>query len=1329
MPLTKTSRRSTCLTCLLSVAALLLGALPSLASARGSGTSARPAGTAVSTKAHKAGSSSSVWGDFYPAAPFHLTVKQPNGVAVSANLANREVGGHLETLDGYPIVKDPSSGWWYYAKAKRDRWRLVPSDRRVGIDDPPGYVRPGVGRSTSVWAAPDGSDVREEVFDFLRRASREANLRAAAAGGPRVFKFPMLMLATWWDKSKGQTGPTFQPGFTKETVLAMLNGFGGNPTGTLTEFFFENSYGQFLVQVDVYGPYASYDSAARDPITGKGECYYGNVEQEPVGGDDLDPVGNQLGIGGLGSVGMASEAVPQADPEVDFRQYDNDGDTYVDFTAIIHSGPGMEETGDPCHTWSHMLSVHDISGIVKGTVGVKEIPDGGIPTSDGVLVDRTFTMPEIGGRIGVASHEMTHALGEPDYYNTGYVAMGTGDWDIMAGGSWFGNPPQSNPIGFNPASKVFQGWVKPTVVTSTTRGIRVGPRELPPMIGYTAGVADPNLVLVPIGYAKDNTDPGNRKAANYGLVKDPSTGKYVTEGFYIEMVSRSVVGPKTYDKYTLDRSHYFDRHAHSSGLLVWHFDYYKNANLYSGTNNAQNDPNRFQMDVEEFDFNDNTQELQLNITRGDPDDLWFGAATGMTGATAGNPPDLRVGTPQANIDSGPLPAPTAVDGASFYEFTIGEFDPVTGKNANYKADIDVSWAFGGNDFDLKVQRQDPETGEWSTVGSSGAGAGVPEHVTLINPLAGKYRTELDWFAAGPDTYTVKVVFKDASATSVTMGSADTRTNDGAQTGWALTNIGPASVDGIEHSADAGGPESMTFDLVKFTAADADVSAGFVKTPASSPLPNNLLPINVGRGSRLTGTVYNNGGAKADGVTATFHLGSPAGPVIGKAQSLASIAGYGKAAASVEFTPGAEGPTDVYFVVSSTGPDAEHKNNVQKSTLIVGPPNPRVLVVDDDGAFMTEGAFTGALTALEVPWALAKGHVTADVMRSYQAVIWSGGAERYEGQLDAHDRAEVMSYLDGGGRIWFASPRILGALGEPPSRTNPPGSMIRVRFVRDYLGAKYHDTIGFIGDAGEVKGKGDPIGGTATLKLDAFPGRPLQDQAKPAVDDPNTTAVNEASNIGQGTALFDWSRGFQAGFKVVGDAPHKGFRTVTTTFALSQVCSGDHRIALTEQVLDFFGVPRGGYTPAVSQPLIHHATVRSRISGWDTPITAVVAGGKAGPVNLFYRAHSKGDYIQVPMSAGSRTGVYSATIPGSDVTPDGVDYYIRAGTASTYSPRGAAGGDLAHYISVAIPGPGGRIYKAPRALPATGAASAGAALALLLLAAAVAGRYLLRRRAA
>jgi len=65
-------------------------------------------------------------------------------------------------------------------------------------------------------------------------------------------------------------------------------------------------------------------------------------------------------------------------------------------------------------------------------------------------------------RIGVICHELGHALGANDYYDTDYSTggeyEGTGLWDIMASGSW--NDDGISPAGFNPYVRAYDfGWV------------------------------------------------------------------------------------------------------------------------------------------------------------------------------------------------------------------------------------------------------------------------------------------------------------------------------------------------------------------------------------------------------------------------------------------------------------------------------------------------------------------------------------------------------------------------------------------------------------------------------------------------------------------------------------------------------------------------------------------------------------------------------------------------------------------------------------------------------------------------------------------------------
>jgi len=377
------------------------------------------------------------WGDVVPPTPAILSVVQPDGTSFPARLTPAELGGLLEH-DGYSVRRG-ADGWWRYVRAAGDG-TITDTAALVGVDPVPAAVARGAGRrAESIWSDGRGGDVRAAVLQQLRLASAAAQARADAAGEPRVLRFPLLMLATWWDEEAGQTEPQFQPGSdSPEHFRALLNGFGGNPRGSLTEFYFESSYGRLLVEVEVFGPFVSNRSRLD-------RCYYGGIEPPPLlEPDDLDPSDSFTGGGGLGVVGMAAEVVPQADPTVDFRRYDNDGDGYVDFVAIVHSGPDMASTGDPCHTWSHALPVSTFGDVIPPAYGLPPTPTReGLPTTDGVLVDRVFTMAEMDrpGRpseIGVAVHEMAQTLGEPDYYASNYTSAGSGEHDVMAFG--FGDP-------------------------------------------------------------------------------------------------------------------------------------------------------------------------------------------------------------------------------------------------------------------------------------------------------------------------------------------------------------------------------------------------------------------------------------------------------------------------------------------------------------------------------------------------------------------------------------------------------------------------------------------------------------------------------------------------------------------------------------------------------------------------------------------------------------------------------------------------------------------------------------------------------------------------
>jgi len=116
---------------------------------------------------------------------------------------------------------------------------------------------------------------------------------------------------------------------------------------------------------------------------------------------------------------LAEDAVWAADTVVDFSNYDNDNDGWVDTVFIIHAGRGAEFTGSKSDIWSHSW------GMVND------------PVVDGVTVNSYTTEPEYWQypydmTVGVFAHELGHVFGLPDLYDRDYSSGGVGDWSLMA---------------------------------------------------------------------------------------------------------------------------------------------------------------------------------------------------------------------------------------------------------------------------------------------------------------------------------------------------------------------------------------------------------------------------------------------------------------------------------------------------------------------------------------------------------------------------------------------------------------------------------------------------------------------------------------------------------------------------------------------------------------------------------------------------------------------------------------------------------------------------------------------------------------------------------
>lgn len=171
-------------------------------------------------------------------------------------------------------------------------------------------------------------------------------------------------------------------------------------------------------------------------------------------------VGGNYGFGTYphNSQKLVEDVVDAIDDSVNFAEYDNNGDNYVDGIIIVHAGPGAEFTGDSTDIWSHKWGINP-------------------RLKDGVWVKNYSINPEYWSSpgditLGVYCHELGHIFGLPDLYDTDYSSYGIDDWSLMAGGSW--NGPSY--MGGSPAhpdawSRIFLGFVSPTVPLYDQTGV------------------------------------------------------------------------------------------------------------------------------------------------------------------------------------------------------------------------------------------------------------------------------------------------------------------------------------------------------------------------------------------------------------------------------------------------------------------------------------------------------------------------------------------------------------------------------------------------------------------------------------------------------------------------------------------------------------------------------------------------------------------------------------------------------------------------------------------------------------------------------------------
>ena len=180
-------------------------------------------------------------------------------------------------------------------------------------------------------------------------------------------------------------------------------------------------------------------------------------------------VNNNYGFGSYpqNTQKLCEDVVDAIDGVVDFADYDNDGNGYVDGIIIVHSGTGAELSGQTTDIWSHKWGI------------TPRLRDGVYISDYSIQPEYWLSPGDI--TIGVYCHEIGHVFGLPDLYDIDGSSRGIGKWSLMANGSWNGSLGNS-PAHVDAWCRIELGFVSPTIVNSSLTNVNIPSIESTPTI-------------------------------------------------------------------------------------------------------------------------------------------------------------------------------------------------------------------------------------------------------------------------------------------------------------------------------------------------------------------------------------------------------------------------------------------------------------------------------------------------------------------------------------------------------------------------------------------------------------------------------------------------------------------------------------------------------------------------------------------------------------------------------------------------------------------------------------------------------------------------------
>lgn len=380
-----------------------------------------------------------------PAYPKPHNVATPDGKLLTVVGHGDEFSHYTTTTDGYTVMK-ASNGYYYYAHKQDDH--IVAS--RVLANNPDNRVNSEtkflsrIGKGLVPQIGETAKKIQQQQLMMqknpmkLRHGSGTSSDKHMAAVNVGENYRGLVLLVNFNDRKFSQGNDESYSIYTDMINKKSYTGYNDKNhgwqdyTGSVYDYFADNSYNLFTPEFDIVGP--------------------------------IDVDCSQYYINGVeNTYQLVEKVLKTADPLVDYSRYDADNDGEIDMIYIIYAGYSSSYAGnDERMVWPHAGSMADY-----------EDSDNNLYL-DGKLMGRFACSTELYGwqsdndeildGIGVICHEFSHVLGFSDHYDTaGTNQEDPYSWDVMASGCYNGSYNRT-PCGYNAYEKYSAGFLQPILL-------------------------------------------------------------------------------------------------------------------------------------------------------------------------------------------------------------------------------------------------------------------------------------------------------------------------------------------------------------------------------------------------------------------------------------------------------------------------------------------------------------------------------------------------------------------------------------------------------------------------------------------------------------------------------------------------------------------------------------------------------------------------------------------------------------------------------------------------------------------------------------------------